>query len=125
MDASNGNDAGLPPPDTRRQAKHLTFAEKIEQFEARADLAATDPHLKDKPHFSLMNNIIIEHTTKKALEAKNIRMNQIHHKRDVKNPVTPNFHFHGEDLAFAKRSLYLFSEASRFRQRCVWLSTHR
>ena len=36
-----------------------------------------------------------------------------------------NFHFHGEDFAFAKRSLYLFSEASRFRQRCVWLSTHR
>lgn len=125
MDASTGKEPGPLRPDGRKHTKHLTFAEKLEKFDAQAEVSEHDNLQKNKPQFSLLNNLIIENTTKKVLEAKNIRMNQIHHKKEAKNELTNNFFFHGEQFAFAKKSLYLFSESNAFRRKCVWLSTHR
>ena len=36
-----------------------------------------------------------------------------------------NFEAHGKKVRFAARSLYLFSEASPLRQRCVWIVLHK
>lgn len=80
---------------------------------------------RNQAPLSLMNNLIIEKTSKRALEQTHNRMKRLRDKERREAELNYNFEFGEERYAFNTLSLYAFTNKSRFRIFCVRLMNHR
>lgn len=125
MQLESHRSARAPESGSRLDSKNLTFRQKINHLEIESHETKNLQEQESKPTFSLLKNILIENSTKKALESKHIKMSQIHQKKSKELDLIFNFTAHNQKFAFAQKSIYLFDENSKFRYWCVWIQTHK
>jgi hypothetical protein len=112
---------------TRIGRQESAISSKPVQLEKEESLNAQGSTVKSvteaKP--SILDNLIIENTAKKALDNTKAGINQIHEQKEPSEGPKPNFHFHGEDFLFAKKSLFCMDEKNKARLFLIKWMTHR
>jgi hypothetical protein len=78
-----------------------------------------------KAPLSLMNNLIIEKTSKRALEQNHNRIKMLRDKERKESELNYNFEIGNERYAFNVLSLYAFTNKSPLRIFCVRMMNHR
>lgn len=105
-------------------SKKSSIRQKLTLGHSKLDNESSASDSQRGPKPKLLNNLLIENTTKRVLDLDKQGINKIHEERKPAKERRPNFHFHGEHYFFATNSLFCLNEKNRFRLFLVKLMTH-